>query len=59
MEDNMHVKVSFRVAQKWAKVRKAVRRWQWVHNHASWDGSDFEWESAHWEAVCEARASVR
>ncbi len=55
----MHVKVSFRVAQKWAKVRRAVRRWQWVHDHASWDGSDFEWEFAHWEAVQEARASVR
>ena len=52
-------KVNWRVAQKWASVRKAVRRWQWVHAHASHDGSDFEWEFAHWEAVQEARASVR
>ena len=55
----MHVKVQWRQAQRWQAVRRAVRRWQWVHDHASWDGSDWDWEFSAWQAVCEARASVR
>ena len=55
----MHNKVSFRVAQKWASVRKAVRRFQVVQAQACFCGCDAEWVSSHWNAVCEARASVR
>jgi hypothetical protein len=55
----MHNKVNFRVAQKWAKVRRAVRKAQWAQSVSAWDGSDSEWVSAHWDAVNEARASVR
>ena len=59
MEDNMHVKVSFRVVQKWAAVRKAYRRAMWAHAHSSMDGSDFYWVESMWYAVQQARASVR
>ena len=55
----MHNKVSFRVAKKFAAVRKAVRKAQWAQSVSAWDGSDSEWVSAHWDAVNEARASVR
>ena len=55
----MHKRVSFRVAQKWAKVRRAVRKAQWAQSVSAWDGSDSEWVSAHWDAVNQARASVR
>jgi hypothetical protein len=52
-------KVNWRVAQKWASVRKAVRKAKWAHSVSAWDGSDFDWVSAHWDAVNQARASVR
>jgi hypothetical protein len=58
-ENQMHNKVSFRVAKKFAAVRKAVRKAQWAQSVSAWDGSDFEWVAAHWDAVSEARASVR
>ena len=51
----MHNKVSFRVAQKWAKVRKAVWARNRVQAVAAWDGSDFDWVSHHVEAVWKAR----
>jgi hypothetical protein len=55
----MRNKVNFQVAQKWASVRKAVRKAQWAQSVSASDGSDSEWVSAHWDAVREARASVR
>ena len=59
MEDSMHKKVSFRVVQKWAAVRKAVRRANWAHAQQRWDGFDFDWVQAAWEVVERARARVR
>ena len=55
----MRNKVSFRVAKKFAAVRKAVRKAQWAQSVSAWDGSDSQWVSAHWDAVNQARASVR
>jgi hypothetical protein len=55
----MHVKVSFKVAKKFAAVRKAVRRFQWVQANACFCGCDAEWVFSHWDAVNDARSAVR
>jgi len=55
----MHNKVSFRVAKKFAAVRKAVRRFQWAQANACFCGCDVEWVSSHWDAVNDARSAVR
>lgn len=55
----MHKKVSFRVASKFAGVRKAIRRFRFAQEHSCFCGCDSEWVISAWEAVCEARASVR
>lgn len=55
----MHVKANFRKAKAFAKVRKAVRAWKRAHAVSAWNGSDFEWVSAHVEAVFAARRAAR
>lgn len=49
----------WRVARAWSKVRKAV----WARNRAqavsSWDGSDWNWVSAHVSDVWVARRAAR
>jgi hypothetical protein len=55
----MHNRVSFKVAQKFAAVRKAVRRFRFAQDNSCFCGCDAEWVFSRFEAVCEARASVR
>ncbi len=59
MEDKMHKRVKWQVAQRWRKVRQAYRRAMWAHAHSAMDGSDFYWVESMWYAVQQARASVR
>ena len=59
MEDNMHKRVEWRIAQRWRKVRQAYRRAMWAHAHSAMDGSDFYWVQSRWDAVQMERSAVR